>query len=171
MKWRQSQKSIFEKQKKWRTKPYLSRRSPEGEDGSLLFTLLCKQKLFTQNRSFSSLPRRNAMKPGHLHAAPAALHWITVTPCLSRHNSQSDGGWSRSLWSLVKRSACAARLSRRNKMKPDEVFSLPPSPRLRRTRCFIKFPQIFTFNLFITNKLYYCSVLLFAFAQQNTVLR
>ena len=56
-------------------------------------------------------------------------------------------------------------------MKTDEVFSLPPSPRLWRTRCFIKFPQIFTFNLFITNKLYYCSVSLFAFAQQNTVLR
>ena len=43
--------------------------------------------------------------------------------------------------------------------------------RLRRTRCFIKFPQIFTSNLFIINKLYYCSVSLFAFAQQNTVLR
>ena len=34
-----------------------------------------------------------------------------------------EGGWSRALWSLVKRSACAVR----------EVFSLPPSPRLRRT--------------------------------------
>ena len=38
-----------------------------NEDVSLLFTLLCKQKLFTLNQRFSSLPRRNAMKPGHLH--------------------------------------------------------------------------------------------------------
>jgi len=29
--------------------------------------------LFTQNRRFSSLPRRNAMKPGHLHQIPEAL--------------------------------------------------------------------------------------------------
>ena len=32
-----------------------------------------QQKLFTQNQRFSSLPRRNAMKPGHLHQTPEAL--------------------------------------------------------------------------------------------------
>ena len=81
---------------------------------------------------------------------PSSLH------CAVRHNFTSSRGDSRSSlntrsallvhrslvrrWMktlhfipLVKRSACAARLSRRNKMKPDEVFSLPPSPRLRRT--------------------------------------
>ena len=57
-------KSIFEKQKKWR-----------NEDVSLLFTLLCQQKLFTQNRRFSS----------HLHQAPEKTYL-----------------WSRSQWSLVK---------------------------------------------------------------------
>ena len=39
-----------------------------NEDVSLLF--MRRQPLFTQNRRFSSLPRRNAMKPGHLHQTP-----------------------------------------------------------------------------------------------------
>ena len=33
-------------------------------------SLHCAKHNFTQNRRFSSLPRRNAMKPGHLHQTP-----------------------------------------------------------------------------------------------------
>ena len=53
-----------------------------NEDVSLLFTLLCQQKLFTQNRRFSS----------HLHQTPEALLVKTLH-----------------FISLVKRSAYAAR--------------------------------------------------------------
>ena len=35
-----------------------------------------RQPLFTQNRRFSSLPRRNAMKPGHLHQAPEKTYLL-----------------------------------------------------------------------------------------------
>jgi hypothetical protein len=77
MKWRQSQKSIFEKQKKWR-----------NEDVSLLFTLLCQQKLFTQNRRFSS----------HLHQTPEKTYLL--------RRSISFRLWSR--YAVV---ACALRYS------------------------------------------------------------
>ena len=80
-----------------------------NEDVSLLFTLLCQQKLFTQNRRFSS----------HLHQA-AKKTYLLVHRSLVRR-------WMKT---FRLRSTC---LSRRNEMKPDEVFSLPPSPRLRRT--------------------------------------
>ena len=35
--------------------------------------LNCAKHNFTQNRRFSSLPRRNKMKPGHLHKKREAL--------------------------------------------------------------------------------------------------
>ena len=38
-----------------------------------------RQLLFTQNRRFSSLPRRNAMKEGHLHQA-AEKTYLLVPP-------------------------------------------------------------------------------------------
>ena len=47
--------------KKWRTKP-------QG------FTSLCRQaQLHSKSAAFSSLPRRNEMKPGHLHKKREAL--------------------------------------------------------------------------------------------------
>ena len=74
-----------------------------NEDVSILFTLLCQQKLFTQNRRFSSLPRRNEMKPGHLHRTPEKTYLLVHRSLVRR--------WMKSLpfISLVKRSACAAR--------------------------------------------------------------
>jgi len=61
------------------------------------FTSLCRQAqlhiftrrqpLFTQNRRFSSLPRRNAMKPGHLHQTPEALLACHGVIC----NADEDG--------------------------------------------------------------------------------
>ena len=82
--------------KKWR-----------NEAARLLFTR--RQPLFTQNRRFSSLPRRNAMKPGHLHRTPEKTYlWRRFIPltlhftceevglrstCLSRRNLRSR--WRR----------------------------------------------------------------------------
>ena len=58
-----------------------------NEDVSLLFTLLCQQKLFTQNRRVSSLPRRNAMKPGHLHKNLEAL---LACPAIARRATADE---------------------------------------------------------------------------------
>ena len=37
------------------------------------FTSLCEAQLLSKGVAFSSLPRRNEMKPGHLHQIPEAL--------------------------------------------------------------------------------------------------
>ena len=51
-----------------RLRPYGLRRDKQG------FTSLCRQaQLHSKGAAFSSLPRRNAMKPGHLHQIPEAL--------------------------------------------------------------------------------------------------
>ena len=47
-------------QKKWRTK-------------TEVFSSLCEAQLHSKGVAFSSLPRRNEMKPGHLHQKREAL--------------------------------------------------------------------------------------------------
>ena len=48
-----------------RLRPYGLRRDKQ------VFTSLCRQaQLHSKGAAFSSLPRRNAMKPGHLHQTP-----------------------------------------------------------------------------------------------------
>ena len=59
-------KAFLNSPKKWRNEDVLVLRSL-GEGGSLLFTLLCQQKLFTQNRRFSSLPRRCRLEFSFCH--------------------------------------------------------------------------------------------------------
>ena len=39
-------------------------------------SLHCAKHNFTQSRRFSSLPRRNAMKPGHLHQTPEKTYLL-----------------------------------------------------------------------------------------------
>ena len=47
-----------------------------------------RQPLFTQNRRFSSLPRRNAMKPGHLHQAGSKDGVVFLFTALRLHGSK-----------------------------------------------------------------------------------
>ena len=50
-------------------------------------SLHCAKHNFTQNRRFSSLPRRNAMKPGHLHQTPEAL---LACPAIARRATADE---------------------------------------------------------------------------------
>ena len=62
-----------------------------------VFTSLCRQAqlhiftrrqpLFTQNRRFSSLPRRNAIKPGYLHKKREAL---LACPAIARRATADE---------------------------------------------------------------------------------
>ena len=69
-----------------------------GGTKTQVFTSLCRQaQLHSKGAAFSSLPRRNEMKPGHLHQTPEAL--------LVKSFHSADASfhlWSRSFHSLVK---------------------------------------------------------------------
>ena len=56
-----------------------------NEAARLLFTR--RQPLFTQKQSFSSLPRRNAMKPGQLHQFQEAL---LACPAIARRATADE---------------------------------------------------------------------------------
>ena len=63
-------------------------------------SLHCAKHNFTQNRRFSSLPRRNAMKPGHLHQTPEKTYlWRRFIP-LSLHFTCEEVGLRRP-WSFL----------------------------------------------------------------------
>ena len=47
--------------------------------------------LHSKGTAFSSLPRRNAMKPGHLHKTPEAL---LACPAIARRVTADEDGWS-----------------------------------------------------------------------------
>ena len=106
MKWWQSHKSIFAK--KMANEAALVTAQPVGRRRKA--SLHCAKHNFTQ-KAQPFLPCHGVMQWSR-----DIFTKFQKLACLSRHSSQSDGGWSRS--------AC---LSRRNKMKTDEVFSLPPS--------------------------------------------
>ena len=76
-----------------------------------VFSSLCEAQLHSKGAAFSSLPRRNAMKPGHLHKTPEK-------PCLPVHRSF--------MWRWMKSLISFACLSRRNLQGRWRRMKLPP---------------------------------------------